>query len=67
MTVSWSNYGHPTGVVNLVYEPNLPTPRNSRVIKRTHVSKFVDKPPNIDNKSTATPSGEVIKFDTRKA
>ena len=25
-TVSWSNYGHPTGVVNLVYGPNLPTP-----------------------------------------
>ena len=36
-TVSWSNYGHSTGVVNLVYGPNLPTPRNSRVIKRTHV------------------------------
>ena len=36
-TVSWSNNGHPTGVVNLVYGPNLPTPRNSRVIKRTHV------------------------------
>ena len=29
-TVSWSNYSHPTGVVNLVYGPNLPTPRNSR-------------------------------------
>ena len=26
-TVSWSNYGHPTGVVNLVYGPNLPTNR----------------------------------------
>ena len=25
-TISWSNYGHPTGVVNLVYGPNLPTP-----------------------------------------
>ena len=24
--VSWSNYGHPTGVINLVYGPNLPTP-----------------------------------------
>ena len=36
-TVSWSNYSHPTGVVNLVYGPNFPTPRNSRVIKRTHV------------------------------
>ena len=30
-TVSWSNYGHLTGVVNLVYGPNLPTPRNSRL------------------------------------
>ena len=36
-TVSWSNNGHPTGVIDLVYRPNLPTPRNSRVIKRTHV------------------------------
>ena len=36
-TVSWSNYSHPTGVVNLVYGPNLPTHRNSRVIKRTHI------------------------------
>ena len=38
-TVSWSNYSHPTGVVNLVYGPNLPTPRNSRVTKRTHTFK----------------------------
>ena len=36
-TVSWSSYGHPTGVVILVYGPNLPTPRNSRVIKRTNI------------------------------
>ena len=36
-TVSWSNYGHPTAVVNLIYGPNLPTPRNRRVIKRTRV------------------------------
>ena len=36
-TVSLSSYGHPTGVVNLVYGPNLPTPRNSHVIKTTHV------------------------------
>ena len=36
-TVSWSNYSHPTSIVNLVYGPNLPTPRNSRGIKRTHV------------------------------
>ena len=37
MTVSWSNYGHPTGVVNLVFGPNLPTTHNSRVIKRTRL------------------------------
>ena len=36
-TVSWSNNGHPTSVVNLVYGPNLPTPRNGRVIQRTYV------------------------------
>ena len=35
-TVNWSNYGHPTGVINLVYGPNLSIPRNSRVIKKTH-------------------------------
>ena len=28
-TVSWSNYDHPTGVVNLVYGPNL-----SKIFKR---------------------------------
>ena len=33
-TVSWSSYGHQPGVVNLVYGSNLPTPRNSRVIKK---------------------------------
>ena len=59
--------GHPTGVVNMVYGPNLPTPRNSCVIKRNHVYKFVNKPPYIDNKPTAIPSGEVIKIDTGKA
>ena len=46
---------------------HLPTNRNSRLIKRTHVLKFVNKPPYIDNKPTATPSGEVIKIVTRKA
>ena len=25
-TVSWSSYGHPTGVVNLVYGPTFPLP-----------------------------------------
>ena len=47
--------------------PNLPTPRNSLLVKRTHIYKFVNKPPYIDNKPTATPSGEVIKIDTRTA
>ena len=29
--------GHLTDVVNLVYGPNIPTPHNSRVIRRTPV------------------------------
>ena len=36
-TVSSINDSHPTGVVNLVYGPNLPTPGTSRVITRTYV------------------------------
>ena len=46
---------------------HLPTPRNSRVIKRTHIQKFVNKPPYIDNKPTSTPNGEVIKTNTHTA
>ena len=65
-TVIWSNYDHPTGVVKLGDGPNLPTPRRSHIIKRKHVKRSVNKPPYIDNKPTATPSGEVIKIDTRK-
>ena len=34
--------------------------------KDTHL-KFVNKPPYIDNKPTATPSGEVIKINTHTA
>ena len=34
-TFSWSNYGHPTGVVNLVYGPNLLTPRDVRSPRMT--------------------------------
>ena len=41
-TVSRSNYGDPTGVVNLVYVPNLPTPRNSRAIKRINMISHED-------------------------
>ena len=26
LSVSWSNYSHPTGVVNLVYGPTFPLP-----------------------------------------
>ena len=46
---------------------HLPTPRNSHVIKRTHIQKFVNKPPYIYNKPTATPSGEVLKINTQTA
>ena len=55
-TVSWSNNGHPTGVVNLVYGPNLPTLRNSRVIERTHVYKCVKPQSDIHcNRSATSP------------
>ena len=33
----------------------------------THLKKFINKPPYIDNKPTAAPSGEVIKIDTHTA
>ena len=65
-TVSWSNFSHPTGAVNR-FRAHLLTPRNSRVIKRTHILKFVNNPPYIDKKPTATPSGEVIKINTQTA
>ena len=32
-TVSWSSYGHPTGVVYRFYMARLPTHRNSRAIE----------------------------------
>ena len=38
--VSWGKDSHPTGVVKPV-----PTNRKSRVIKRTHILKFVNNPP----------------------
>ena len=62
-TVSWSNYDHRTGVVNRFTGPAFPLP----VIKRTHILKFVNKPPYIDNKPTGTQRGEVIKIDIRTA
>ena len=61
-TVILSNYGHPTGVVNMVYGPNLPkfqSPQQPCNQKDTCL-KFVNKPPYIDNKPKAIPSGEVI-------
>ena len=33
---------------------HLPTPRNSRVIKRTHILKIVNKPPYIDKNNSYT-------------
>ena len=55
-TGSWSNYGHPTGVVNLVYGPNLPTARNSRVIKRTHLPGLVKQRYGPELRSKTLPS-----------
>ena len=66
-TVSWSKFGHPTSVVNHVYGPNLSIPRNSRVIKRTHVLKICKQTSLYRQQTNSHPSGEVIKIDTRKA
>ena len=66
-TVSWSNYGHPTGVVNLGLRAKPSHfPQQPCNQKETRLN-FVNKPPYIHNKPIATPSGEVIKIDTRKA
>ena len=57
---------HTICVVSLVYRPNLSTTGNIRVIKRTHIFKFVNHPPDTDlNILTATPSGEDIQIDTK--
>ena len=62
--VSWSNYCHPTGVVNRFTDPPSHSPQQLCNQKETHL-KFVNKPPYIDNKPTATPSGGVIKINTQ--
>ena len=54
-TVSWSNYSHPIGVVNLVYGPNLPHPATAVYSKGHTFKNVVNKPLHIDNKPTATP------------
>ena len=63
-TVSWSNYNHPTGVVNRFTGPTTHSPQQPCIQKDTHLKKFVNKPPYIDNKPTAISSGEVIKINT---
>ena len=37
-TVSWSNYSHPTGVVNLVYGQTFPLPAEA-VLSKGHTFK----------------------------
>ena len=66
-TVSWSNYNNPTGVVNRITGQTYPLPATDvHVHSYGHTfENFVNKPSYIDNKSTATPSGEVIKIDTQ--
>ena len=60
-TVSWSNYGHLTGVVNRITGQTSHAPQQPCNQKDTHL-KIVNKPPYIDIKPTAIPSGEVIKI-----
>ena len=62
--VSWSYYIHPTDVVNRLTSQTFPLPATAVQSKGAHL-KFVNKPPYIDNKPTATPSGEVIEIDTQ--
>ena len=66
-TVSSSNYGQPTSVVTGLQAQTSHFPQQQRNQKDTHSIKNVNKPRYIDNKPTATPSGEVIKNDTHKA
>ena len=40
-TVSWSKYSHPTGKVTFINGADLPTPHNSRAIRRMHIWIFV--------------------------
>ena len=54
---SVGDYSHPTDAVNLVYGPNLPTPRNSHVIKMTRFLKNVNTPPYIDTIPLTTQNG----------
>ena len=48
-------------------DPTFPLPATAVLSKGHTFKKIVNKPPYIGNKPTATPSGEVIKIDTRKA
>ena len=56
--VSWGNDSHQLMQLN-----RLPTNRNSRVIKRTHIYNFtfVNKPPYRELGHTAKQSGDVIR------
>ena len=51
-TVSCSDCGHLTGVVNLDNRPNLHTSRKSCVINRTQIYISVYKPPSIAGKKS---------------
>ena len=61
-TVSWRYSSHSTGVVKPVYERSSFQLSNSRLIKKTHIWKFVNNSTYRDWGPTANQKGEVIKM-----
>ena len=58
----WVTAVTPLVWLNRLRAPNLPTDRNSRVINRTQIKKFVNNPPYRDWGPTANQIGEVIQM-----
>ena len=62
----WRSVGITTDIqlvwLNRFTVPNIPTNRKSRLIKRTHIQKFVNNPPYVDWGPTSNQNGEVIKM-----
>ena len=65
-TVSWSNYSHPTGVVNRLTDPTFPLPAIAEESKRHTLKIFVNNPPYRDRRPTVNRSGKVMKIPTSK-
>ena len=61
-TVSWSNYDYPTGVVNLVYGPNRPTPRNRYLVLGREGPYFVKEHSDLKSKYTEEDIIKMLEF-----